>query len=130
MPGNVAAECDGDVGEPDRGPLVAREEQTTATRTERPQGKAGVAAAVDPDLPTDELAEGVKERGTRESGRLGIAHETDVEGQLRRRRQHVPRLGEVLDDDRDLAQRGRSAARPGSSLPSSHSRNAPPAVET
>jgi hypothetical protein len=35
-----------------------------------------------------------------------------------------------MDADLDGAQRFFSTATPGSSLPSSHSRNAPPAVET
>jgi hypothetical protein len=35
-----------------------------------------------------------------------------------------------VDDDLRRAQRRRSTATPGSSLPSSHSRKAPPAVET
>lgn len=41
-------------------------------------------------------------------------------------------LAEIVDDDLDLGQAAASAsaATPGSSLPSSHSRKAPPAVET
>lgn len=55
----------------------------------------------------------------------------DVEGgdedNIRRGGKRPPCLVEIVNAD---DQRGASAATPGSSLPSSHSRNAPPAVET
>lgn len=123
----------GDIGEPhggrDRDRRAGLEDQRAQPDPERFLGKARQVVAPGGHRMAEQLLEGGGERRP---------HHADRHDQLDRMPASGPepdrRLGleAVVDQDRDASARqlASRAATPGSVLPSSHSRNAPPAVDT
>ena len=120
----------GDVRKPPCGLGRAGERDVAAAGAERAEHEAGVVVAVDDELVADLAAERVQEADAGVTGGARGAAQAHGHAELGRNRQDGAGLVEVVDDDLGRFYRLPSAATPGSSLPSSHSRNAPPAVET
>lgn len=91
--------------------------------------RAGLGAAVERDRPPDEPAQGHEIAGPDEADELGARRQQDGKAELGLDGERGFGLEAIVNEEGQPA-RGFSAVMPGSSLPSSHSRKAPPAVET
>ena len=116
MGGGHAGEAHGDIA-------AAREQEVAQTRAQGGHDEAGIVGAVDDDAVAELALDRVPEADPGEVRHVGSGdqHGPGRGGQC------PPRLVQIVDED---DQGEVSAATPGSSLPSSHSRKAPPAVET
>lgn len=111
-----------------RGRALHRVMQVTAADTQRRQDGASTVAAHDDHWPAEDFFRGLPER---RPGRLRVASvELHAPSDSSGPSHYVARLVRVVDRDPQRSVQARSAATPGNSLPSSHSRKAPPAVET
>lgn len=116
-------ECGGHRRQPVAHVVPAFEQDIAQPLAQRGHHQAGVVGAVENDTAAELALHGTPEPDAGEMRHVGCRHQKSV-GRIGQR---LPRLVEVMDaDDQCCA----SAATPGSSLPSSHSRKAPPAVET
>ena len=112
-----------EASEPVRDVGTAGEQDVTHALAHGRHDEAGIVAAVDHHAATEVELHRVPEA---DPGEVSHRPRRDQK-RLGRRSERPPRFREVVDADDQCRAR---AATPGSSLPSSHSRNAPPAVET
>lgn len=129
----LGAELRCDVGEPaaDRGGVP--QDHSTRAGAQSGRSRPRLGSHIDPKRPPQFPLEGDAEADPGESREPRGGGELELEAELARRRQGGASLGQVVDGDREPGDQPgccASARIPGSSLPSSHSRKAPPAVET
>jgi hypothetical protein len=118
-----------DVGEPGGQLGAARENQLAAAGAQRRHDQAGIVGAVDQQLMAQGIAQRLQVADAGVVGGAGCAAQLDRAFQVARDGERGAGLLQVVDDDLERYRAFRSTATPGNSLPSSQSRNAPPAVE-